>query len=149
MPVPVRPARPDEATALASAYEWLFAPPGSESPGWDAEVAAARLRDVMGAGGSEVLVCEHEGELIGMCTVYRDIRSVRFGDRAWVEDLAVHPGHRSLGVGKALLDAAKDWARANGATHLELDSGLARADAHRFYERERPSWTSMSFGWQL
>src|SRR3954466_8992124 len=149
MPVTVRPARPDEAAALARAYEWLFAPPGSQSPGWDAAVAAARLAEVMGGERSEVLVCEHGGELIGLCTVYRDIRSVRFGDRAWVEDLAVHPGHRSLGVGKALLDAAKDWARERGASHLELDSGLARADAHRFYEREEPSWTSMSFGWLL
>jgi ribosomal protein S18 acetylase RimI-like enzyme len=28
---------------------------------------------------------------------------VRFGQRAWVEDLAVHPDHRSAGHGKALL----------------------------------------------
>ena len=55
---------------------------------------------------------------MGVCTVYLDIRSVRFGDRAWVEDLSVHPDHRSQGVGKALLDAAKDWGRARGATHL-------------------------------
>ena len=30
-----------------------------------------------------------------------------------------------------------------------LDSGEARADAHRFYERERPSWRSVSFAWEL
>ena len=46
-------------------------------------------------------------------------------------------------MGKALLDAAKDWARERGATHLELDSGEARTDAHRFYEREGPSWRSV------
>jgi GNAT superfamily N-acetyltransferase len=77
------------------------------------------------------------------------MHSVRFGPRVWIEDLAVHPDHRSRGIGKALLDAAKDWARARGATHLELDSSFARQDAHRFYERERPSWSSRSFGWQL
>ena len=38
--------------------------------------------------------------------------------RCWVEDLAVNPEHRSQGVGKALLDAAKEWARERGATHL-------------------------------
>jgi hypothetical protein len=52
-------------------------------------------------------------------------------------------------VGKALLDAAKRWAHEGGATHLELDSAFARRDAHRFYERERPSWDSRSFGWLL
>jgi GNAT superfamily N-acetyltransferase len=61
----------------------------------------------------------------------------------------VDPGHRSAGHGKALLDAAKEWARSHGATHLELDSGEARADAHRFYERERPSYRSVCFGWEL
>jgi GNAT superfamily N-acetyltransferase len=52
-------------------------------------------------------------------------------------------------VGKALLDAAKDWARVRGATHLELDSAETRTDAHRFYEREGPSWRSVCFAWEL
>ena len=94
-------------------------------------------------------MAEHRGELLGLCTVYLDLNSVRFGRRAWVEDLAVSPANRSQGVGKALLDAAKDWAREQGATHLELDSGEARADAHRFYEREDPSWRSICFAWKL
>ena len=145
----IRPARPEEAAPVARAYEWLFAPPGSSPPGWDEEQAAGVLTAVMGSAGSEVLVADHDRTLVGLCTVYRDIRSVRFGQRAWVEDLAVDPGHRSLGVGKRLLDAAKEWARTKGATHLELDSAFARTDAHRFYEREQPSWRSASFGWLL
>ena len=74
---------------------------------------------------------------------------MRFGQRAWVEDLAVHPGRRSLGVSRGLLDAGKAWAREHGASHLELDSGDARHDAHRFYEREAPSSTSRAFSWRL
>jgi len=35
-----------------------------------------------------------------------------------------------------LLDAATDWARERGCTHLELASGAGRKDAHRFYLRE-------------
>jgi GNAT superfamily N-acetyltransferase len=66
-----------------------------------------------------------------------------------VEDLAVDPQHRSQGVGRALLAAAQAWARKAGATHLELDSGLARADAHRFYEREGGTRQSYTFGWEL
>jgi hypothetical protein len=48
-----------------------------------------------------------------------------------------------------MLDAAKGWARERGATHLELDSALARTDAHRFYEREGAGARSYSFQWQL
>jgi GNAT superfamily N-acetyltransferase len=74
---------------------------------------------------------------------------VRFGRRCWVEDLAVDPERRSQGVGAALLAAAREWARRAGATHLELDSGLARADAHRFYEREGGARQSYTYGWEL
>lgn len=142
----VRTARPDEAPAIAAAYAWLFAPPGGPVPGWDEGVAADRLRVAMTGERSAVLVAD---PLTGFCTVYLDILSVRFGQRAWVEDLAVHPDHRSEGIGKALLDAARDWARARGATHLELDSGDARTDAHRFYVREQPAATSRSFQFPL
>ncbi len=90
-----------------------------------------------------------DGALIGICTAYQDLHSVRYGYRVWVEDLAVDPGRRSQGVGKALMDAARDWARERGATHLELDSALARTDAHRFYEREGADYKSFSFGWEL
>lgn len=45
--------------------------------------------------------------------------------------------------------AAERLRRGRGATHLELDSAHTRADAHRFYEREQPSWSSISFGWEL
>ena len=96
-----------------------------------------------------VLVAGLGEELVGLCTAYEDIESVRFGLRVWVEDLAVHPERRSLGIGKRLLDEAKQWARSRGATYLELESAETRTAAHRFYERERPTRRSRSFGWEL
>jgi GNAT superfamily N-acetyltransferase len=147
--VQIRPARPDEIDELVAAYDWLFAPPGSEPPMWDAAAAAVRLAGAIAGDRAEVLLADVDGAVAGFVTVYDEFDSVRFGHRAWVEDLAVDPGRRSQGLGKALLDAAKDWARARGATHLELDSAETRADAHRFYEREQPSWKSVSFGWVL
>jgi len=145
----IREASSGEAERLAGTYEWLFSPPGAQPPQWDAARASERLRDAAAEDASAVLVAESDGAVVGICTVYLDIESVRFGCRAWVEDLAVHPEHRSAGHGKALLDAAKDWGRERGATHLELDSGEARTAAHRFYEREAPSWRSTCFGWEL
>ncbi len=147
--VEVAAAGPDDAPELLGAYEWLFAPPGSRPPQWDPHAASERLRRATTAGDSVVLVARAGESVVGICTTYLDFESVRFGRRAWVEDLAVDPDRRSLGIGKRLLDAAKDWARERGATHLELDSGRARTDAHRFYEREEPSWRSISFGWEL
>jgi GNAT superfamily N-acetyltransferase len=145
----IRPAREDDIAELLRCYEWLFAPPGAPPGRWDEQEAGAALREAISYETATVLVAEADTALIGFVTVYQDLRSVRFGLRTWVEDLAVAPQHRSRGVGKALLDAAKAWAREHGATRLALDSGEARRDAHRFYERERPSYRSISFGWFL
>ena len=149
MGVEIRNATAEETPDLVATYEWLFAPPGAQPPQWDPERAAERLRAAAESEQAAVLIAVHDGEIVGLCTAYEDMVSVRFGPRVWVEDLAVDPDHRSLGIGKRLLDAAKAWARDRGASHLELDSGENRPDAHRFYEREQPSWRSICFGWQL
>ena len=111
--------------------------------------AAGALGRALASDTAVVLVAALEDELVGLCTAYDDIESVRFGRRVWVEDLAVHPDRRSLGIGKQLLDEAKQWARGRGATHLELDSAETRPDAHRFYEREQPDTRSRCFGWRV
>ena len=147
--VVVRPARSEDVHQVVAMYEWLFAPPGSRPARWDAMRAARALGRALAADDAVVLVATAGDEFVGFCTAYDELESVRFGRRVWVEDLAVDPERRSLGIGKRLLDEAKRWAHARGAEHLELDSAESRADAHRFYEREQPSWRSICFGWEL
>jgi GNAT superfamily N-acetyltransferase len=149
MSVRIREAETGEEAAIVAMYQWLFDAPGSTPPQWDPERAAERLTEAIIAPQSSVFVADEDGDLVGFCTAYLDLNSVRFGHRCWVEDLAVDPQRRSRRTGKALLEAAKDWARGAGASHLELDSGLARTDAHRFYEREGAVRQSYSFGWEL
>jgi GNAT superfamily N-acetyltransferase len=147
--VEIRSARPGEEESLVPLYEWLFAPPGSRPAAWDERRAAVALRAAIESHDACVLVADDDRDLVGICTGYQDLHSVRFGYRAWVEDLAVHPERRSEGIGAALLGAARAWGRERGATHLELDSAEVRADAHRFYEREGAQYRSMCFGWEL
>ena len=139
---------PADLPALVAAYDWLLAPPGVRPPDWSPAVATGRLEATMADPRAAVLVAD-ENTVVGFATVYLDIVSVRFGQRAWVEDLAVAPYRRSSGIGKALLDAGKVWARDHGAAWLELQSGSARLDAHRFYEREGPDGSARSFKWKL
>ena len=145
----IREALPADVPGILAAYDWLLAPPGVRPPDWSPDVAAQRLEAAIADDRSTVLVADDNKTVTGLATVYLDIVSVRFGQRAWVEDLAVAPHRRSSGIGKALLDAAKAWARDHGAAWLELSSGVARVDAHRFYEREGPDGWSRSFRWTL
>jgi GNAT superfamily N-acetyltransferase len=149
MPIELRPAQLEDVDALLDAWEWLFAPPGRRPDGWDRRRAGAALRDAVASHDALVLVAEDDGELVGYCTVYYGPHTIRFGMRAWMEELAVHPERRSEGLGARLLEAGKAWARGRGAAHLKLDSALARTDAHRFYEREGMAALSYSFVCEL
>ncbi|PZS33812.1 MAG: GNAT family N-acetyltransferase [Pseudonocardiales bacterium] len=145
----VRPAGTGDIAGVVAAYEWLFAPPGARPGSWDVQVAGARLIEALSDDRSGVLIAQRGQGLVGFCTLYLDIVSVRFGLRCWLEDLAVHPAQRSTGVGAALLGQAKRWANARGATHLELDSAVTRTDAHRFYERHDPAGRSLCYSWPV
>jgi GNAT superfamily N-acetyltransferase len=149
MAVEIREARSGEEERLVQMYEWLFAPPGIKPSRWDPEDARSRLGEAIGSPRSTILVAQDAGVLVAFCTAYLELNSVRFGQRCWVEDLAVDPQRRSQGIGVLLLEAAKAWGRDGGASHLELDSGLARKDAHRFYERLGGTRQSFTFGWEL
>jgi GNAT superfamily N-acetyltransferase len=57
--------------------------------------------------------------------------------KLYVDDLVTTGDGRSKGVGHALLAELETRARNSGCTVLDLDSGVQRHDAHRFYFRER------------
>jgi GNAT superfamily N-acetyltransferase len=149
MAAEIRQAEIPEASRVIEMYGWLFEPPGYTPPGWDPRRAERVLKEAIEDDHSAVMVADDGGGLVGVCTAYLELNSVRFGQRCWVEDLAVDPDRRSEGIGGALLDAAEAWARDGGATHLELDTGLDRTDAQRFYERRNPATKGFSYSWRL
>lgn len=145
----IRRIRPADIGEIVAAYRWLFEPPATPPPGWDAAIAEQRLERLCQSDRGTVLVAELAGKIVGFCTVYLDVESVRFGQRSWLNDMAVDPHARSRGIGSALLASARTWAREQGAAVLQLDSSAARTDAHRFYRREQPSFEAICFGWAL
>jgi GNAT superfamily N-acetyltransferase len=67
------------------------------------------------------------------------------GRKLYVDDLVTTGDGRSKGVGHALLAELEARARARDCTVLDLDSGVQRHDAHRFYFRERMHISSHHF----
>ena len=59
-----------------------------------------------------------------------------WGKHLYVDDLVTTERHRSAGAGKRMLDWLKAHALAQGCRQLQLDSGVQRFGAHRFYLRE-------------
>ena len=66
-----------------------------------------------------------------------------------VEDLVTAADARSRGYGRALLEWIAGHARASGCRQMRLVSGVRRADAHRFYEREGMRWEAKYFSKDL
>ena len=80
-----------------------------------------------------VFVAVTDGDVIGYIHIERyDV--LYFETMANVLGLSVFKAYHKMGVGKALLFAAEDWARQNNIKMMRLNSGMNRTDAHGFYE---------------
>lgn len=67
---------------------------------------------------------------------FRIYENLFHGKFMYVDDLVTGEDVRSLGYGKVLFAWLVDFARSQGCTSLDLDSGVQRFAAHRFYLRE-------------
>lgn len=107
----------------------------AEDPGDPAPYEAA-LSEIAATPGSEVLVAELDGQVVGMCQVitFRHIQE-RGGRCAEIESIHVDERYRSGGIGGVLVEAAVEAARSAGCYRVQLTSNKSRVDAHRFYVR--------------
>jgi GNAT superfamily N-acetyltransferase len=95
--------------------------------------------------GYQLAFVEDGGEICAVAG-YRYLESLFSGKFLYVDDLVTREQDRSHGFGGDLLDWLFDEAVAHGCARLELDSGVQRADAHRFYFSKRLAITSFHFG---
>lgn len=72
-----------------------------------------------------------------------------WGKYLYVYDLAVDETVRSKGYGQELFEWLIKFAKNRDCTQLELDSGVQRFEAHRFYLRQRMSIKSHHFSLTL
>ena len=94
--------------------------------------------------GYQLAFLEAEGEVRAVAG-YRLLESLFSGKNLYVDDLVTRDADRSRGYGGELLDWLIDQARLNNCETLELDSGVQRFDAHRFYFSKRMSISSYHF----
>jgi GNAT superfamily N-acetyltransferase len=100
------------------------------------------------AGGYRMAFLEDENDVRAVAG-YRMMESLFAGRFCYVDDLVTDEAGRSLGFGGALFDWLVAEARAAGCAKLELDSGVQRFDAHRFYLTKRMIISSHHFSLEL
>jgi GNAT superfamily N-acetyltransferase len=131
---PIRLAVEGDISQLCGLLAELFAQEAEFSP--DAAVQARGLRAIIASADTgSILVAEEHGRIIGMVSLLY-LTSTALGSRvALLEDMVVVAGHRGVGHGDRLLDAAIDHARAVGCRRVTLLTDGGNADAQRFYMR--------------
>jgi ribosomal protein S18 acetylase RimI-like enzyme len=133
----------DQLAVLFDAYRSFYGQPS--------DVARARdwLRTRMRLGESVVLVAERDGVAAGFTQLYPMYSSVRTA-RTWIlNDLFVADAARRSGVARALLDAAAQYARDDGAAGISLETTRDNAAARALYRaagwhEDDTQWYSLS-----
>ena len=92
------------------------------------EQAKAMMED-----GYRIVCLFDQGEIVAYAGMAKRTEFA-YGPHLWVYDLVTDATKRSKGYGKTLLSNIEEYAKANSLACVALASGLARANAHRFYE---------------
>ncbi|QBD79359.1 GNAT family N-acetyltransferase [Ktedonosporobacter rubrisoli] len=76
---------------------------------------------------------------------WRIMATLQWTRKLHIEDLVTLSDTRSRGYGRLLLEELEKRARVAECTMVDLDSGVQRFDAHRFYLRQRFAITKHHF----
>jgi GNAT superfamily N-acetyltransferase len=124
----IRPATPADVPAIAELSGQLGYP-------MTVREAAERLAAIQQHPDHAVLVADDgDGVSIAWIHVFGTYHLME-PPTAEIGGLIVGEGHRSAGLGQALVEAGEAWARAAGFDGMLVHSNVVRRRAHVFYER--------------
>jgi len=101
----------------------------------DSESFVIRVREQQRHGGYRLAYRSAESGVAAVAG-FRILENLASGRILYVDDLVTLAAARSRGHGAAMLRWLEAYAADDGCVSLQLDSGMHRVDAHRFYDRE-------------
>ena len=129
-PAQIRHASGNDAEAVGRLLHDFNSEFDEPTPGPDA--LAARVRKLLAGGDTTILLAGPGPDGLAV---------LRFREAIWDEalecylaELYVAPDRRGEGLGRALMEAAIEAARARGATHMDLGTGEDDTAARALYE---------------
>ena len=102
----------------------------------------------MQSAGYQLAFLEDQGEVKALAG-FRIGEMLARGKFMYVDDLVTGEKSRSAGYGARLFDWLAAYAKEQGCEQLDLDSGVQRFDAHRFYFKMRMHISTYHFSLKL
>lgn len=138
----IRLAKAADVAAVGTLYEKFYAYNAGQQPAYcrAAKESGAYPQSVVAGTAGDIFVAETQGELVGFIHVeeletppFPSVAHHRFG---CVVDFYVEPGYRGEGVGKALIQRAKQWGKERRLEYFELMVLEENKIGQSFYARE-------------
>ena len=78
---------------------------------------------------------DEQGKIVGLLTASQRWTLWHMGPCAIIEELVVDEAARGQGAGRALIQAAIEWAKAQDCSEVEVSTGMDNTAAQAFYRR--------------
>ena len=103
-------------------------------PPIDADMAAS-VWEQAADNGVTYFVADHGGSIAATCyvAIIPNITK-RCASIGFIENIVTAAEYRRCGIGRKLLEATVEYAKAQGCYKVTLQSGIKRTEAHEFYE---------------
>ena len=97
------------------------------------EQTLKNIKTILEHKDHDAFVAEDDGQVIGWIGVMQSITLESY-PHCEVKGLVIDDAYRHKGIGKLLLEKAKEWGRSRGNSKLRLRCNAKRLETHLFYE---------------
>lgn len=129
MNIHIRPAGLADAPAVVGLVQEL-----AQNGGWQSPLDEDYARDYLSSQGSQILLAEGEGQVLGLLSYSERPNLLHAGNTALIEELVVAEDGRGQGVGGALLEHLLRLLEAQGFAEVSVTTMPDNAGAIRFYQ---------------
>ena len=137
----IRKATCDDIPAIAQLYREQFREMSKLIPDFikEGDQSIEFLEKTISDDDSDILVYENDGTVVGFILLQAKVRPdfdfMLPGKYCYIMDVIVTEAHRNKGFGTALMSSAKDWAKEQNCSFINLDVLTTNTNAISLYEK--------------
>ncbi len=137
----IRKAICDDIPAISELYREQFREMAKLIPDFikEGDQSIEFLEKTISNDDSDIIVYENDGTVVGFILLQAKVRPdfdfMIPGKYCYIMDIIVTEAHRNTGFGTALMNSAKDWAKEQNCSFINLDVLVNNSGAIKVYEK--------------